>query len=73
MSEYKFVQWGKGIPVDYQRLGQMVSNEEYLKNKVDFASKGVLAWKQYDAGSGGLSLTDPTGGFQPISGLLTPS
>lgn len=67
MSEYKFVQWGKGVPVDYQRLGQMASNDEYLKSKVDPVPKGVLAWKQYDAGTGGLSLTDPTGGFQPIS------
>lgn len=67
MSEYKFVQWGKGIPVDYQRLGQMASNDEYLKSKVDPAPRGILAWKQYDAGTGGLSLPDPTGGFQPIA------
>ena len=46
MSEYKFVQWGKGIPVDYQRLGQMVSNEEYLKNKVEYYPRGVLLWKE---------------------------
>lgn len=46
MSEFKFVQWGKGTPVDYQRLNAMMVNEQYLKDVVDNAPRGVLAWKQ---------------------------
>jgi len=64
MSEYKFVQWGKGIPVDYQRLGQMVSNEQYLKDKIDPLPKGVLCWKQIS----GYNL-NPSGVYQTISTL----
>ena len=32
MSEFKFVQWGKNVPVDYQRLNTMMINEQYLKD-----------------------------------------
>ena len=67
MSEYKFVQWGKGIPVDYQRLGQMVSNEEYLKNKVDPSPKGVLLWKQ----TTGIGPLDPSGTYQAVTGFTS--
>jgi hypothetical protein len=65
MSEYKFVQWGKGIPVDYQRLGQMVSNEQYLKDIVDDTPRGVLAWKSV-AGS---TYATPTGIAQNVTNL----
>jgi hypothetical protein len=65
MSEYKFVQWGKGVPVDYQRLGQMVSNEEYLKSKVDPSPKGVLLWKQRS----GIGPLDPSGTYQAVTGF----
>lgn len=65
MSEYKFVQWGKGIPVDYQRLGQMVSNEQYLKNIVDDTPRGVLAWKSVDGSTYGT----PTGIAQDVTNL----
>ncbi len=64
MSEYKFVQWGKGVPVDYQRLGQMVSNEEYLKNKIDPSPKGIILWKSISSFT-----LDPTGGQDVITGL----
>ena len=64
MSEYRFVQWGKGVPVDYQRLGQMVSNEEYLKNKIDPAPKGVIAWKTTSAVT-----INPSGAYQDITGF----
>lgn len=65
MSEYKFVQWGKGIPVDYQRLGQMVSNEQYLKDKIDPSPKGVLAWKE----SGSIAIVNPSGALQAVTGF----
>lgn len=42
MSEFKFVQWGKGVPVDYQRLNVMMLNEQYLKDEVDSRPKGSL-------------------------------
>lgn len=45
MSEFKFVQWGKGIPNDYQRLNAMMINDQYLKDKLDPSPRGVLAWK----------------------------
>ena len=65
MSEYKFVQWGKGVPVDYQRLGQMVSNEQYLKDVLDRTPRGTLAWKSV-AGS---SYSTPTGIMQNVTNL----
>jgi len=49
MSEFKFVQWGKGTPVDYQRLNAMMINEQYLKDRSDIAPRGVLAWKVTDS------------------------
>jgi len=65
MSEFKFVQWGRGIPVDYQRLGQMMSNEDYLKNRIDPSPRGILAWKTIEE----TSYANPTGGGQNITGL----
>lgn len=65
MSEYKFVQWGKGVPVDYQRLGQMVSNEQYLKDVLDRTPRGTLAWKSV-AGS---AYSNPTGIMQNVTNL----
>jgi len=65
MSEFKFVQWGRGIPVDYQRLGQMMSNEDYLRERIDPAPKGVIAWKSV-AGS---TYSTPTGAMQNITNL----
>lgn len=64
MSEYKFVQWGRGVPVDYQRLGQMSSNDEYLKGKSETYPKGVLLWKEIT----GYSFT-ANGVFQNITSL----
>lgn len=64
MSEYKFVQWGKGVPVDYQRLGQMVSNEQYLKDILDKTPKGILLWKEIPGFT-----ADPTGGYDSIPNL----
>lgn len=49
MSEFKFVQWGKGVPNDYQRLNAMMINEQYLKDKLDPSPRGVLAWKKSDS------------------------
>lgn len=46
MSEFKFVQWGKGVPNDYQRLNAMMLNDQYLKDKLDPSPRGVLAWKK---------------------------
>lgn len=66
MSEYKFVQWGKGIPVDYQRLGQMASNAQYLKDRIDPSPKGIILWKQLS----GLSAT-ATGAWQNVTSLVT--
>jgi hypothetical protein len=43
MSEFKFVQWGKGVPVDYQRLNAMMLNEQYLKDIADVSPRGILA------------------------------
>ena len=42
MSEFKFVQWGKGTPVDYQRLNTMMINEQYLKDITDTVPKGII-------------------------------
>lgn len=65
MSEYKFVQWGRGTPVDYQRLGQMSSNEQYLKDIADSTPRGVLAWKIVD----GHTYANPSGGVDAVYGL----
>lgn len=46
MSEFKFVQWGKGVPVDYQRLNAMMLNDQYLKDKVDPSPRGILIWRE---------------------------
>ena len=62
MSEFKFVQWGKGTPVDYQRLNAMMLNEQYLKDVVDLAPRGVLLWKQ----SSSVTI-NPTGGLDSIT------
>lgn len=43
MSEFKFVQWGRGVPVDYQRLNAMMLNEQYLKDITDASPRGILA------------------------------
>lgn len=64
MSEFKFVQWGRGVPVDYQRLGQMMSNEDYLKNKIEPSPKGVICWKTSSAVT-----INPSGGYQDITGF----
>lgn len=67
MSEYKFVQWGKGIPVDYQRLGQMVSNEQYLKDKFEHTPRGLLMWKQ----TSGTGPINASGSYQAITGFTS--
>lgn len=64
MSEFKFVQWGKGTPVDYQRLNAMMLNEQYLKDVVDATPKGILLWKEI-AGFN----ANPTGGVDSIPNL----
>lgn len=64
MSEFKFVQWGKGIPVDYQRLNAMMLNEQYLKDKADPAPRGILLRKRAAA-----ITYDPSGGWQDMTGL----
>jgi hypothetical protein len=64
MSEFKFVQWGKGTPVDYQRLNAMMLNEQYLKDVVDATPKGILLWKQIAEFT-----ADPTGGTDSIPNL----
>jgi hypothetical protein len=64
MSEFKFVQWGKGTPVDYQRLNAMMLNEQYLKDAADRTPKGVLLWKSVPSFT-----LDPTGGYNPIVSL----
>lgn len=67
MSEFKFVQWGRGTPVDYQRLNAMMLNEQYLKDVVDRTPRGVLMWKQ----TAGIGPIDPTGTYQPVSGFTS--
>lgn len=67
MSEFKFVQWGKGVPVDYQRLNAMMLNDQHLKDKVDPSPRGVLIWKQ----TGPLASVDPNGSYQSVSGFTT--
>ena len=64
MSEFKFVQWGKGTPVDYQRLNAMMLNEQYLKDIVDATPRGILLWKEIP----GFSI-NPTGGYDSIPNL----
>ena len=64
MSEFKFVQWGKGTPVDYQRLNAMMLNEQYLKDVVDNLPRGTLAWKTASAVT-----IDPSGGYQQVTGF----
>jgi hypothetical protein len=65
MTEFKFVQWGKGTPVDYQRLNAMMLNEQYLKDVVDNTPKGVLAWKSVT----GSTYSNPTGSTQDVTNL----
>jgi hypothetical protein len=60
MSEFKFVQWGKNVPVDYQRLNAMMINEQYLKDIADNAPKGVLAWKTSDSDTSTTVIATPT-------------
>lgn len=67
MSEFKFVQWGKGIPVDYQRLNAMMLNDQYLFDKVDPSPRGILIWKQ----TGPLASVNPTGSYQSVSGFTS--
>lgn len=64
MSEFKFVQWGAGIPNDYQRLNAMMINDQYLKDKLDPSPRGMLMWK-----SASTFTIDPTGGYQNITGF----
>lgn len=64
MTEFKFVQWGKGTPVDYQRLNAMMLNEQYLKDAIDPMPKGVLLWKSVPSFN-----IDPTGGYDSIATL----
>lgn len=66
MSEFKFVQWGKGVPVDYQRLGAMMLNEQYLKDVIDDSPRGIVAWKS----ASGSSYPTPTGGWQDVTTLV---
>ncbi len=65
MSDFKFVQWGKNVPVDYQRLGAMMLNEQYLKDIVDTAPRGILAWKTANAVT-----INPSGGYQQVAGFV---
>lgn len=65
MTEFKFVQWGKGTPVDYQRLNAMMLNEQYLKDVVDSSPRGVLLWKRLTSEV----TVDPAGGYDVIPGL----
>ena len=67
MSEFKFVQWGRGTPVDYQRLNAMMLNEQYLKDVVDRSPRGVLMWKQTD----GIGPIDPSGTYQSVTGFTS--
>jgi len=64
MSEFKFVQWGKGTPVDYQRLNAMMLNEQYLKDVVDATPRGILLWKEVPGFT-----ADPTGGYDTVPNL----
>ena len=68
MAEFKFVQWGEGIPVDYQRLNAMMLNDQYLNDRLDPSPRGILAWAQY---SGTLSYSGSPGalGNTIISGF----
>jgi hypothetical protein len=67
MSEFKFVQWGKGTPVDYQRLNAMMLNEQYLKDVADRTPRGVLMWKN----SAGIGPLNPSGTYQPVTGFTS--
>lgn len=49
MAEFKFVQWGKGVPIDYQRLNAMMLNEQYLKDIADASPRGILTLAQSSA------------------------
>lgn len=69
MSEFKFVQWGKNVPVDYQRLNTMMINEQYLKDVADKAPRGVLAYAQTTSNT---SLT-AAGSYTDLSGLSSTS
>ena len=65
MSEFKFVQWGLGVPVDYQRLNAMMLNEDYVKQLAEPAPRGII--KRVNVA--GANYTSPTGGNQNVSGL----
>lgn len=67
MSEFKFVQWGKGVPNDYQRLNAMMINDQYLKDKLDPSPRGIIAWKSV---AGPITI-DPTGGADNITGFVS--
>lgn len=67
MSEFKFVQWGKGVPADYQRLNAMMLNDQYLKDRVDPSPRGLLIWKQ----TGQITSINPSGTYQAISGFTS--
>lgn len=64
MTEFKHVQWGAGIPVEYQRLMAMMNNDQYLRDFAYKAPRGVLMWKAISSVS-----FNPDGGLQLISGL----
>jgi hypothetical protein len=65
MSEFKFVQWGLGVPVDYQRLNAMMLNEDYVRQLAEPAPRGIIAWRSVS----GSTYSNPTGIMQDVSGL----
>lgn len=66
MGEFNFVQWGKGVPVDYQRLNAMMLNDQYLKDKLDPAPRGILKGK---VSSTTFTYTGTPGAANPVTSM----
>jgi len=66
MGEFNFVQWGKGVPVDYQRLNAMMLNDQYLKDKLDPSPRGILKGK---VSSTTFTYTGTPGAANPVTSM----
>jgi hypothetical protein len=43
---YDKVEWGKGTKLDYEKLNQMSTHDNLIKDKIDLMPRGIIAWSK---------------------------
>jgi hypothetical protein len=64
---YDQVEWAKGTGLDYEKLNQMSTNDNLIKDQVDLMPRGIIAWVK--SGQTSLAKTSFDGTYHVVPGF----